>query len=238
MRGLLALLMCLPLAAELNDPGAGLPTTAQRRTARLAVWQPAWEGFDAAQKANFGYDAYYDMARPHATCMLDEIRKINNNPAMTVAEVKTWIEGEFALQELSETMVWADAHCASPTQVNWTSTGGDGGTRDVVLVIATRTVAKALRNMLPCLPRIGTAQPIMFGSPNIEVSPGTRVAYRWPAEEVHLHMMEAIVRAEGAIAAFSLRYPAPAVYDAEGGLVTPEVTALPADWNPPVDEVK
>jgi len=230
MKLIFTLLLCLPLMAKIADPGEGLPTAAQRRIARLEVWQPQWAGLSAAGKKTFAYNAFYDIAQPYRDCLLTNIRDLNDAPYMTVAEAKVWIEEQFQTWELTTIPDWVIGNCASTQTEAVTGTGGDGGSRDTVLIIANHTVAKALRAMLPFLPRIGSVPPVSFSAPVIEASPGTRVAYRWDAQEVHLHLLEAIVRAEGKLGAFSLRRPDPAVYDSEGTLVTPEVTPLPEDW--------
>lgn len=203
MKTLLALL-ALPLCAAINDPGAGVEDAADRKAARIAVWQPAWEGFSAAQKQEFAYQAFFDWTFTCRATIVPLIRQAMGDEDATAAEMKAWVKSEFSVLALNKVHGFLAARgCSS----------GPSGGAPVVIMASTLNAARAFRRRLPFLPAIeGAASPLYMGSPNVGAD--GRVAWGHGFSEVHLHLLEALIRAEGAAARFQI------------------LDALPADWQP------
>ncbi len=203
LRLALLALLTLPLSAEIADPGAGIEDPDARKAARIAVWQPAWEGFTAGQKAGFAYDAFYDWISPCREAVESLIRQAMDDPDASTAEMKAWLESEFSILALNKVHNFlGTTSCGN---------GGSGGV-PVVIVGSTLGAARSFRRRLPFLPRVGDASPLYMGIPNVGAD--GRVAWMHGFSPIHLHLLEALIRAEGAGAQFQM------------------LDALPADWQP------
>ena len=204
LRLALLALLTLPLLAAINDPAADIEDAAERKAARIAVWQPAWEGFTADQKANFAYDAFFDWTTSCRGAIVPLIRQAMGDPEATAGEMKAWIKSEFSVLALNKIHGFLAARgCAS----------GGGGGAPVVIVASTLNAARAFRRRLPFLPRItGAAEPLYMGTPNVGGDGRVAWGHRFPPAQ--LHLLEAIIRAEGAGAQFQM------------------LDRLPEDWQP------
>ena len=198
----LLVLLALPLCAAINDPGVDIVDAAERKTARIAVWQPAWEGFTADQKQNFAYEAFFDWTASCRATIVPLIRQAMGDPEAIASEMKAWIKSEFSVLALNKVHDFLVARgCAS----------APSGGAPVVIVASTLSAARAFRRRLPFLPAInGAAGSLYMGSPNVGAD--GRVAWGHRFAEAHLHLLEAIIKAEGAGAQFQM------------------LEALPADW--------
>lgn len=197
----LLVLLALPLCAAVNDPGANIEDAAERKTARIAVWQPAWEGFTVGQKQNFAYNAFYDWTASCRSTIVPLIRQAMGDPEAIASEMKAWIKSEFSVLALNKIHGFLVARgCAS----------APSGGAPVVIVASTLSAGRAFRRRLPFLPRVGDASPLYMGSPNVGAD--GRVAWGHRFAEAHLHLLEAIIKAEGAGAQFQM------------------LDALPANW--------
>lgn len=199
-------LLALPLLAALNDPAADIEDAAERKAARIAVWQSAWEGFTADQKQDFAYDAFFDWTSSCRSSIIPLIQRAMGDPEATAGEMKAWIKSEFSILALAKNHGFLAARgCAS----------GGGGGAPVVIVVNTLNAARAFRRRLPFLPRVGDASPLYMGTPNVGAD--GRVAWGYGFDPIHLHLLEAIIRAEGAGAQFQILDKLPADWQSQGG---------------------
>jgi hypothetical protein len=95
-------------SGPIDDPGAGLATKNERRTARLAGWRAVLDGYTNAQIRDLGYNAFESWAKPCKAQFTTKIRAAMGDPDATVAEMRTWVRDNFALWEISDTApAWA-----------------------------------------------------------------------------------------------------------------------------------
>jgi hypothetical protein len=188
----------------LTDPGAGLPTRAQRHLARTAQWQAQYEALTPTQKTNQAYNAVTDLFKE--ACLLAAAKRISG--LETDAEAEAWLKTKINTLALLNNLKVLDDRCPPPT--DWTPEPDEqGGTIRKILVIRGEAFANGIRQLLPVLPRIGSVPPITWGpmpqgTATVKGISGTCFAASHPFHEAHLHLLEAIVTAEGALSRFDL----------------------------------
>jgi len=209
MRLAIILLMASPLWAALVDPGAGLKTPAARRTARVAAWQTAWTNMDLSAKQSQTRGGLQDLYEPK--CLYEIVKRQTKDAQISPRNAELWIESTLAVIPVDKITGMLDSRCDPPS--NWTPEPAEqGGTVRRVLVISGRAYADGIRRRMPILPRVGSVAPMVWGTMSestctftgSEADRGPCYASEYEWSEAHLHLVEAIVRAEGAIARFRL----------------------------------
>ncbi len=210
MRLLVIFLLTLPLVAEITtDPGVDLPTRAQRRIARIAVWQPEWAGLSQANKDNAAYAAFNDWAQPHRACLTAGVRQRMGDPSATAEEIKAWVLERMAAigNNVAE---FIQEKCGDAQSYTFTATTGEqGAIQQKILVVRGTAVHAGLRGLMPFFPRILNVEPLHLGEGaqgtcTLKGTSGDCYAHAHPFHEAHLHFLEAIVAAEGALSRFDL----------------------------------
>lgn len=201
----IAILITLPLLAALNDPGEGLATRNERRTARVTQWQAQYEVLTAEQIQNQARSALEDLYE--SSCLYQIAR--NKGATGTDNDVREFIEDRLSLLLSQTKLDLLDEHCAAPAYTPSCTESTEDSTDcyqgeliNKILVIRGVGVSDGIRSMLPVLPRVNGVPPLVWGT----MSEGTCIwnaarttcfASAHPWHEVHLHMLEAIIRAEG-----------------------------------------
>ena len=188
----------------LIDPAGGLPTKAERRLARITQWQAQYEALSPTQKTNQAYIALTDM------CLESHLLQVAKNVSglETDEEAEAWIKTKINTLAFGELLSVFAGRCLPPT--DWTPEPGEqGGIIQKILVIRGTAYANGIRQLLPVLPRIGNVPPLIWGTMSegtatIKGVTGTCYAAAHPFHEAHLHLLEAIVTAEGALFRFDL----------------------------------
>jgi len=94
----------------INDPGKGLATRAERRTARLAVWVPWWQNATATQKRDrlweYFLEWYGGLGTDDKLKLQSKVRVLMGNPTATLPEMKTFVQGRLTAQILGQVIDW------------------------------------------------------------------------------------------------------------------------------------
>ena len=94
----------------INDPGKGLATRAERRTARLAVWVPWWTAATAEQKKELLWDYfvewYQGLGTDDKVKLQSKVRVLMGNPTATLPEMKVFVQDRLTAQILGEVIAW------------------------------------------------------------------------------------------------------------------------------------
>ena len=209
MRLAIALLIALPGWAALVDPGAGLKTPDARRTARVAAWQAAWANMGLNAKQAQARMGFQDLYEPR--CLYEIVKRKTKDSTISPRDAELWVESTLAVLLRDKTIAMLDSRCDAPR--DWTAEPAEqGGTVRRVLVISGRAYADGIRRRMPILPRVGSVAPMVWGTMSestctftgSEADRGPCYASEHEWSEAHLHLVEAIVLAEGAIARFRL----------------------------------
>jgi hypothetical protein len=218
---ILLLLMSMSLLAELSDPGANLATSAERRAARVSVWQPQYEALSAEQVENQARQAVEDLYDP--VCLLAVIRDHMGDPQATQSAADEYLEDRLSALLTNKNLAFLEDHCGPPA---FTGSGNvQGEARRRVLVIRGVATSNGLRSMLPVLPRIEDVPPLVWGAMSegtctINSTTGACFAAEHDWHEAHLHLLEAIIRAEGQETRFALLPPQTCVGEGESQVCT------------------
>ena len=127
---------------------------------------------------------------------------------MSPAEAAEWVEDRLSVLAFGNALDLLDDHCEAPT--GWTPASGEQGeVVNKILVIRGEAYANGIRQMFPVLPRIGSVPPLTWGpmatgTCTVNGTAGDCYASHHGFHEAHLHLLEAIVTAEGAITRFTL----------------------------------
>lgn len=189
----------------INDPGAGEATRALRRTARVTAWQAIYEGLTDEQIQNQARVALYDFV--DQVCIEEKAaNRMGGTPSQP--EIQEWIEDEMSALAATDRMELLTEKC--PGGAPYTPEEDDqGGVYDRVLIIRATAVADGIRAMLPVLPRIGSVAPLAWGTMSegtctVGGTSGTCYASHYAWHEATVHLLEAIVLAEGRADNFAL----------------------------------
>ena len=188
----------------LNDPAGGLPTRAERRLARITQWQAQYEALSPTQKINKAYIALTDM------CLESYLLQVAKNISglTTDEEAEAWIKTKINILAFSERFSIFAGRCSPPT--DWTPEPGEqGGIIQKILVIRGTAYANGIRQLLPVFPRVGNVPPVIWGpmpegTATVKGVTATSYVAAHPFHEAHLHLLEAIITAEGALSRFDL----------------------------------
>ena len=94
----------------INDPGKGLATRAERRTARLAVWVPWWTNATATQKKDrlweYFLEWYQGVGTDDKLKLQSKVRVLMGNPSATLPEMKTFVQDNLSAQILGRAIEW------------------------------------------------------------------------------------------------------------------------------------
>jgi hypothetical protein len=200
------LLIAAASLGAINDPGAGLATRAERRTARVTQWQTQYEGLTAEQIQNQARLALYDIV--DADCVRGIARNKMGDPQATDSTVDEWIEDRMSALASTDRLDLLETRCPGGTTTE--EEQDQGGVMHKTLVIRGTAVADGIRSMLPVFPRVGGVSPLAWGTMaeatecTVGGVTGPCYASRHPWHEAHLHLLESIIRAEGRETNFAL----------------------------------
>ncbi len=102
-------------SGPIDDPGEGLETKAERRTARLTSWRAVLDTYTNSQLRDLGYEAWETWAKPCKAVLIAKIRVAMDDPEASNGAMRTWVRDRFALWQLSD---------AAP---DWVQAQGCGG---------------------------------------------------------------------------------------------------------------
>lgn len=200
----LILLLAWPVMAAINDPGAGLETRSERRTARVTAWQTTYESLSAEQLQNQARRAVEDMWNP--TCLYEQARQ--KGATGDDADVQEWIEDRIGAINGHERLSLLDGTCSRPT--DWTPEPDEqGGILPRRIVVGAADAIRDIKREVPVFPRVGNVPPLIWaGGPlatcTINAVEGPCVAMSHDLHEVHRDTLEAIVLAKGLEDSFAL----------------------------------
>jgi hypothetical protein len=211
---ILFLLIASTCFAAINDPGAGLGTRAERRTARVTQWQAQYAGLTAEQIQDQARRAVYDYVDADCTRRWALQRlgtPADPQTALTAGQESTadeYVEGRIGLLASTEKLDVLDARC--PGGATFTPENQEqGGLTHKTLVIRGAAVSDGIRSMLPVLPRVGSVPPLSWGTMasttecTVGGITGPCYASRHRIHEAHWDLLEAIVSAEGRLGNFA-----------------------------------